>query len=111
MTEALKIGDIVAEKHPASYCTVLGVVERIARGRLYVCYGGVEVHTFSAATGISTNTRCRAAGWKVVPLDANVRTDILNIGFAIGPCSRRELERMEAAARKLRDILLNEATV
>jgi hypothetical protein len=99
-------GSIVAEKRGVFYSETLGVVDRIAAGKLFVRFGEVDINTFSAATGISCNKFRLRSGWRIVPLDATVRLDMIATGFAFGPCTRPKLERMESIARSLRESVM-----
>jgi len=100
-------GDIVVEMRGRTYGSAFGVVERVSRNRAYVAFApGPERNSFRLGDGVSTNQFRQKMGWRIAPLDAAVRKDILKTGFAFGPCSRAELRRVESRARELREYVI-----
>ncbi len=107
----LKQGDIVALFKGKYYDLLLGVVVSATEQRVRVDFGTGVYPPYRRSDGLSLHTGRGAADYKIRPLDAAVRHDILAVGFAYGPCNRRQLEQMEVRARGLRTAMMEDQRV
>ena len=106
---AIKRGDIVALFKGKYYDLLLGVAVSVSDHRVRVDFGTGVCPPYRRSDGLSLHSGRGAADYRIRPLDAEVRKDILAVGFAYGGCSRRQLEKMEARARELRAAMMESA--